>query len=173
MSILFCGLILFSLAFCLHLLAWKIRIPKGQTSVLLLIFSATLLAGLCGLWLASESCGVRNIFMPQKASDYLHIALFFISLALVYIATYPAIEVDSPSLLIVNKIAEAGSSGLDKNKLAKVIDDDLLVKPRIHDLLSDKLVYFSGDKYKLTGRGRLIAGIFCSYRKLLKATKGG
>ena len=62
---------------------------------------------------------------------------------------------------------------MEISKLEEITDDDLLLKPRIEDLLADKLIYLCADKYKLTARGVLTAGVFHFYRKLLNAPKGG
>lgn len=173
MKILFWGLMLFALAFCLHLIIWRIRIPKRQTSALLTIFIFTLFIGLLGLGIISVSYTNSNPFILQKISECFHISLLFISFTLAYITTYSAIEVDSPSLLIVKRVAESGANGLEISKLEEITDDDLLVKPRIENLLTDKLIYLCGDKYKLTAMGLLIARVFRFYRKLLNAPKGG
>ena len=87
--------------------------------------------------------------------------------------TYSAIEVDSPSLVMINAIAKAGKEGLDEKLFYQMMNGDILIKPRINDLLNDKMAYLEGYKYKLTPKGRLLVRIFILYRKLLNAPKGG
>jgi predicted transcriptional regulator len=103
----------------------------------------------------------------------LHIVLFCTSLALAYITTYSAVEVDSPSLIMVMNIAEASKEGLDKNKIQQIITDETLIKPRIKDLVEKGMIYLDVDKYKLTPRGLLLTRLFIFYRELLNTGKGG
>jgi predicted transcriptional regulator len=54
------------------------------------------------------------------------------------------------------------------------LNDDLLVKPRIEDLLRDKLVCMDGEKYLLTPKGNSFVTIITFYRKLINLpVKGG
>jgi hypothetical protein len=173
MKILLYGSAIFCLALIIHLLVWKIRVPKGQTKALLRIFFGALFVCLIGAWLASKTAVVLNPFLPQKSSEYLHIFVFFISMALAYIAFYSAVEVDSPSLVIVMNVVKGGREGLDKEGLEQLTDDDLLVKPRIRDLAADKMVNLDSGKYKLTPQGFFLIRLIVFYRKLLNAGKGG
>ena len=87
--------------------------------------------------------------------------------------TYTAIEADSPSLVLIMKVSEAGSEGLDSKKLEQMMSDDILVIPRLEDLVLDKMAYINGNRYFLTAKGVLMVRIFLYYRKLLGAPKGG
>jgi hypothetical protein len=118
--------------------------------------------------------GILGVPFPQTICGQLRFALFFISLTLAYLVTYSCIEVESPSLMIALKIASGSRRGVAKeilHTLAK--DDDLLVKPRIEDLLRDKMICLQGDKFKLSRKGLFLTRIFILYRKVLGAGKGG
>ena len=173
MKILIYGTIIFCLALSIHLVVWKIRIPKGQTKTLLKIFFGTLFVCLIVVWVASKTIINLNSLLLKQSSEYLHIFIYFTSIALAYIVTYSAVEVDSPSLVIVMNLAKSRKEGLDKEKLKQLINDDLLVKPRIRDLVDDKMANFNSGKYKLTARGLFLIRMFIFYRKLLNAGKGG
>jgi len=147
-------------------------LPKRQTKVLLQIFLITLSAGIFSFKPLFSLTGI-NIFAVLDVSEYLHISIFFISLLLAYMITYSAIEADSPSLVMVLNIAGTGPAGLDKVEFDRIINDDVLVKPRVHDLVIDKMVYLEGDRYRLTRKGVLLSRIFIIYRKILGAGKGG
>lgn len=151
-------------AFLIHLLIWRIRIPKGQTRALALLFLICLILSFILL---------REAGQQISAAEYLYIALFFLSLATFYIAVYSAIEADSPSLVMVMNIYKAGDKGLSRDELLHATTDDLLVRPRTRDLLSAKMVRLEQDKYWLTGRGRLFIRVFIFYRNLLNLEKGG
>lgn len=172
MRVLFWGIILFFLAFFLHLIIWKIRLPKRQIKMLLLIFFGVLILGFVTLW--NIPLKVLGLSVPSTIAEYLHIALFFTSLTLAYIVTYTALDVDSPSLVMVMNIANAGSEGLGKTAFEQTLTDDILVKPRLRDLVTSEVTYMDGDKYRLMPKGILLARIFVFYRKLMNNTsKGG
>ncbi len=173
MHILLPGLFLILSAFLIHLGVWKIRIPKYQTKTLLAIFFGTyfLFIIIFELFIPWES---RFLFhAPRYFFDYVHILLFFTSFALAYIITYSALEVDSPSLSIIKLISESGAEGLEKEALFAKLSDDVLVIPRIHDLLRDHMAVLDGDKLRLTPKGRWFVGVLTFYRVLLNAKTGG
>lgn len=173
MKVLFLGLFIFSLSFLFHLIIWKTHLPKKQVKALLQIFFITLILYLVVLSLFSPFLISLSLFTPGSFTEYLHLILFFISLTLAYIVTYSAIEVDSPSLVIVMAIAKSGLYGLNKENLEALMTDDVLVKPRIKDLLNSKMIYLDANNYKLTKSGYLFIRPFIFYRRLLKAGKGG
>jgi predicted transcriptional regulator len=163
MSVLINGLLLFCIAFFIHLSVWKIHLPKNHTKILLVIFFAVLLGGFSLLYNFNKF----NIF------EYLQISLLFISMALAYITTYSGIEVQSPSLRIVLEIKNSGKLGLDREALDRNFNNDVLVALRMNDLVKDKMIYQDGDKFKLTPKGILLVRLLIFYRKLLNAGMGG
>ena len=173
MLVLLYSLLLFSFAFFLHVILWKIYLPKRQAKVLLQIFFGILIVGILFLINISSFVSEAENLVPQKIPEYLHICLIFISLTLSYMITYSALEADSPTLVMVMTIEKAGQEGLDKKEFDRILNDDLLIKPRIKDLITDKMAYLDGEKYRLTSKGVLFARIFIFYRKLLNAPKGG
>ncbi|HOW90204.1 MAG TPA: hypothetical protein PL037_07965, partial [Elusimicrobiales bacterium] len=70
-------------------------------------------------------------------------------------------------------VAGAGPDGMEEDALRRYFNDDRMVKPRIRDLLLDKLARKDGGLYRLTAKGRLFAALFMSYRFLLGRGKGG
>jgi len=173
MRILFWGSALFVLAFLIHLVLWKIRVPKRQTKAILQIFFVVLLIGIIVLWNIPNDPVLWEITPPASLLEYIHISLFFISLTLAYMITYSAIEADSPSLVIMTTIANAEPKGLEKENFDKLMTDDKLVKPRIKDILLNKMAEMDGDKYVLTLKGTLFASIFIIYRKIMRMSRKG
>jgi len=174
MNVLYCGTVTFFTAFLLHFFIWKIHIPRGNhTKILLYIFFGTFIAG--SLIITKNPL----IFMSGAAyietfPDYLELFIFYTSLTLAYLATYSAIEVDSPSLAIVKIIADNASSGLEREEVCDILNDEILVKRRIDDLIKDKMIYLTGDnRYRITKKGLIVANIFITFRSILKAPKGG
>ena len=173
MNILFYGICLILTALLIHFIIWRIRLPQNQTKALLKIFFGTLMIGTLVLWKFPDYVVFFGIATPAEIYEYIQLSFFFVSLTLAYIVTYSAIEVDSPSLVIVMDIAQAGRAGLDKKSLKQKLNDDLLVVPRVRDLITGRLAYLDGKTYKLTGKGIFIARIFIAYRRLLRKTQKG
>src|SRR3989338_10174988 len=116
MLVLLYSLLLFSFAFFLHVILWKIYLPKRQAKVLLQIFFGILIVGILFLINISSFVSEAENLVPQKIPEYLHICLIFISLTLSYMITYSALEADSPTLVMVMTIEKAGQEGLDKKE---------------------------------------------------------
>lgn len=110
---------------------------------------------------------------PVGTFEWLRCAFFYVALVFAYITTYSAVEVDSPSLLIVLKIAEAGARGLRHEELLKALGDDVVVLPRLADLARGGMVTPAADKFFISAKGRFFCGIFVLFRRLLGAPKGG
>ena len=69
---------------------------------------------------------------------------------------------------------EAGDSGVGKKELENKFSDDILIIPRIRDLVTDKMAILDkNDKYRLTFKGIIMARLFTSFRKLLNITAEG
>ncbi|CAI2717041.1 hypothetical protein [Nitrospina watsonii] len=172
MQVLIWGLTLLVLALAIHLIVWKIRLPRRQTKVLLQIFFGTLIAGSAGLWTHPE-LSLFGVAAPEGWTQYARIALLFIAFTLAYMITYSGLEADSPSLVMVQTIAQAGDAGLPRQTFFERMNDDVLVKPRLRDLLTDKMATLQDGRYHLTPKGRTMARLFVVYRAVLKAGKGG
>lgn len=174
MGTFFWGPALFVFAFLIHFVVWKVKLPKRQVKVILQIFSLVLIAGIIVLWNLPSTVTFFSVKPPVGLLEYLHISLFFASITASYIITYTALEADSPTIVMLLYIDRAGLNGMNKKDFEQSINDDVLVKPRIKDLLKDKMVFIDKSKYKLTSKGILLAKIFILYRKLLKVDhKGG
>ena len=163
---------LLALAFVLHLIVWRIRLPKRQTKVMLLMFFGTLAAGMVFLW-TNPSFEFLGVEAPAGGLEFFRIALMFTAFTLAYMITYSGLEADSPSLVMVLAIADAGPEGLSREIFFEQMTDDILVKPRVRDLLTDKMAVLDGETYRLTPKGVLLARIFVVYRSILGAGKGG
>jgi hypothetical protein len=174
MMVLAWGLALFAGAFGLHLAIWRVRLPRRQTRALVMLFLGLLAAGELAFWLVTSLAGGRGwAALPDQPAQWLGIAVLTASMAMAYITTYSAMQVESPSLLMVLAIAKAGPQGLPPERLQSVLSDDLMVRPRIRDLVRDGLVVAADGRYTITGKGRRLVGIFRAYRDLLGAAKGG
>ncbi|MFA4854638.1 MAG: hypothetical protein WC616_04725 [Candidatus Omnitrophota bacterium] len=163
MSVLISGSLLFVIALLLHLAVWRLRYPRNPIKTLILLFGAVILFGIIFLVL----------YASYTLFNSLHIVLLFSSLFICYLFTYSAIEADSPSLVIVSRIAKAGKEGLSSESIKESLGDDLLIEPRIKDLVEARLVYLTGPAYKINRKGRFLLLPFVGFRNFLGLGKGG
>lgn len=155
------------LGFLIHLALWRIRLPRYQTKTLLLIFVLTLIAVLASINFLNRP----PLPLPSGLAEYCHISLFVIIFALCYIISYSAIEADSPTLVMIRAIA--AKDGLPEEELRKQASDDVLIIPRVMDLVRDGMVVQEENVYRLTSKGKRFISIFIAFRNLLGAGKGG
>ena len=160
-------------ALLIHYAIWKIRVPHRQTRAILAIFFSVLSLVSAILPLIAVQFPILGIALPLHTSSYLHIIGFVTAATLSYMITYTVIEVDSPSLVMALAINSAGSTGLPKAEFHTLMNDSLLVEPRIKDMLRDGLAVKSGDLYHLTSKGRRMARLFALHRRLLGTGMGG
>jgi hypothetical protein len=174
MAVLQWGTTLVATSLALHWVIWRIRVPVHQTSTLLRIFFGVLSCGLCLAFVTGSADSQIPWPLIEHPSGYLQVGLFVSSLALGYVITYSAIEADSPTLVIVDRIARAGNDGLHRNDLAIQLGDEVLIEPRVADLIRDGLVQSDdGHRLCLTSSGRHFISIFSIYRRILRQGKGG
>jgi hypothetical protein len=96
-----------------------------------------------------------------------------LALAAAYVMTYPAIEVDSPTLVIVDLIAERGGAGIEAADLHQRLDDAYLLAPRLKDLVDEGLITVEGGRYRPLAKGVSLARLFAAWRRVLGAGMGG
>lgn len=159
MKVLFYASLTFLTALLLHLVIWKICLPKRNRPVVLVnIFFWVLVLG---------------TIILKNYSGCLDYIVLYCSLAAAYIVSYPAIEADSPSLAITYNIAKVSKAGLANLELYEIMTDETLVVARVNDLLNDGLIHIKSERYFLAPQGLFLAGLFVWFRKLLNLPKGG
>ena len=173
MAILAWGLSIFFTAIIIHVIVWRAYPEVRSIGSLFRLFFCVLILAICFLKLAASVSSNFNHIAPGGFLDYLRICIFFISLTLAYIISYSAVEAESPTVLIIDKVMKKGAAGLSKDELGNSLKDEILIEPRIKDLVNDKMVCLAGNRYKLTLKGRLFVTIFISYRDFLNLPKGG
>ncbi len=167
MSSLLYGFALVTLAFIIHIAWWKISLPRRQTKTLLIIFFSVLLIGIGFLCPpVREAVFPASLPLPVELYQILQVCILFTGFTLAYMITYSAIEADSPSLVMTTMIEESMPEGIKKEDFEKAMNNDLLITPRVNDLLLDLMAEERNGRYYLTRKGRNMARLFASFRSL-------
>src|SRR5215471_370541 len=154
--------------FCLaiHILVWRSFPQRNQGARLLLIFflGPLLLAGIHAL-------GARlapNMFLPVDFASWALASLLHLSVAGVYVNLFTAVTGFSPSIGILERVEQSMPHGLERDELAPPwFTDKNLSGARRENLLSSGLICESGGLLQLSPRGRLVAGGFLLFRRIL------
>ena len=167
------ALALFAGAFLLHLARWRMAPPVATTRALLVTFVFGILAGfVLVLGLASLLPGLADR-LPADPFGLVQAVLLSLAFAAGYVMTYPAIEVESPTLVMIQAIARRGDTGLARATLFEQLNDEVLVAPRVRDLVREGLAIERDGRLHLSARGRRLATWFLVWRRVLGASEGG
>jgi len=156
MNVLLAGAGLFATSFLVHLVYWRISIPRRQTSALLVLFFATALVAfvLDAILFGGAVLDLHGFW------QVLHAGLLYTSLTLVYVILYSALENESPTLAIVEHVAASGDEGCTAAEVRRAVGRSNPVARRINLLASGSLVVRADDRYALTRKGRWLARLF-------------
>lgn len=139
-----------------HIAWWRVRLPRSQTLVLLILFLGSLPAGLIANWLLLAEWPMRI----EGVWQYVQVGLFHITMSLAYVEFYTAVEHDSPSSTILLHVERAGDAGCSEDELYQLIDDDFVIGGRLQAMVRSGVVTKTDGEYRLASSGRAWAGIF-------------
>ena len=168
MNVLLAGLLLFAVAFLLHLVIWKFRIPENPAKIIVMLFVLILVAGVLVLRYALLDNSIVESLALLSFSECLHVGLIFMSLLSTYYFVYGTLVDDSPSMFTIMNVAKAGEKGLSERDLSEVITDDLFIKPRMDYLVGEQMVCLQGEKYRLASKGKKFIGMIKFFQNLMK-----
>ena len=160
-------------AFLIHVLIWRVRLPQRHTRAILLVFGATGALALVAQPLLASAQAFHGIPVMTSATEYAMAALFIVAATAAYVITYSALEADSPTLVMIRAIAEAGPDGLPEALFHQRLTEDVLLRPRIADLKRDGFADLREGRVNLTSKGRRFVALFIWQRRILGAGKGG
>ncbi len=167
------ALVLFAGAFLLHLIRWRIALPAATSRALVLTLIVGIVGGLALVLLMARILPGLAALLPSDPVGLLLSLLLSLALAASYVMTYPAIEVESPTLVMIQAIARRGQEGLSRATLFAQLNDEVLVAPRVRDLVSDGLAVERGGRLHLSESGRRLVQMFVLWRRVLGAREGG
>jgi len=137
MSVFFATTLLIGSLFMVHLVWWRLALPRRQRAALLVLFfvGSLTLAPVAGVVLGK--IGVE----PLSWIQWLNVALAVVAFTLAYVVTYSALEADSPTLSLVRHIAAAGASGVREEELATFMASRPFVGARLSALLEEGMIH--------------------------------
>jgi hypothetical protein len=154
--------VLLGSSFLVHLVWWRVSLPKRQTRTLLVIFAVVPV-------LVAFTLPRLHLSLPQVTL----VALFDASCALTYIALYSAIEQQSPTLAIVSRLAAAGDAGCSEGELQQSFGQELPMANRLALMEQSSWLRVDGTSLVLTDEGRFFARLFDRAANVFGLAKGG
>ena len=145
MSVFVAIVLLLGALFVVHLIWWRIALPRRQRAVLLGLFLIGGLALAPAVALLLEWLGIGALSFVQ----WLNVGLAVVAFALAYVVTYSALEADSPTLSLVRHIAAAGRRGLAEAELGEFMASRPFVGARLTALVDEGMVYEKEDRILL------------------------
>jgi hypothetical protein len=166
-AVIMLGLLLFLACMALHIAIWRVRTPWVSSAVLLVLFLALPVVVMA----AAAAAGA--VIMGLRGTQLVAALVLHCSIALAYIASYPAVRAVSPSLDILLMIEASGSGRMTEEELREGFARKRLVGARIDDLEAYRLIVKEERGFCLTRPAAVIVAGFLLYRKLLGLPAGG
>jgi hypothetical protein len=166
------AMILSAAAFLMHWLWWRVRIPRRQTALLLLIFSTVSFLGVLAAWWRGRLQSF-DFWVLRDDWEAVHVGIANLAIMLAYVAAYSAIEERSPSMTVLTRVADAGQRGRSREELQAMLLGVSPVEKRLSAMLRDGMVREQGGKVQLTAKGMAWAETFSAWRQLLRFRMGG
>jgi len=145
MSVFLATALLLGVLFVLHLVWWRLALPRRQRAALLVLFfvGSLVLAPVIGFLLGKAGVG------PMSVTQWLNVALAIVAFTLAYVVTYSALEADSPTLSLVRHIATAGPNGVREEELRAFMASRPFVGARLSALLEEGMIHEKGGRIHL------------------------
>lgn len=137
MSVFVAIVFLLGVLFAVHLLWWRIALPRRQRAVLLGLF---LIGGLALAPIVALLLGWLG-FGALSFVQWLNVGLAVVAFALAYVVTYSALEADSPTLSLIRHIASAGADGVREEELREFMASRPFVGARLSALVEEGMVH--------------------------------
>lgn len=173
MTIFFLPFILFAVGFAAHIAIWRLKRPRATGQTLIVTMVASILGGAALLKAVSEFMPGLAPLLPDTLAAWTQTIIAALSFAAAYVMTYPAMEAESPTLVMIDLITKAEPKGLTREELLCRLDDEFLVIPRVDDLVREGLATEADQRIRLTGKGLQLEQMFTAWRRLLSAGIGG
>lgn len=126
---------------------------------------------IAGLWLVPYVI-FFSFFRPVISFWGSSLVLYSL-LCLAYVMEYTLVELESPSMRIIQCVQNNTKGIAIKEELGNLFTDEEMIVARLTDLTDHGFVKFDGLRYSLTPQGTLIARLFAFYRNFIRRGMGG
>ena len=153
------GFVLFLIGFAAHACWWRMARPLDDFRGLVICFLAGPVALAAGLWLLFPGQG--------SLRELAGCALVTLFNGAMYIMLYPAAQAASPTMLLVLRIAGAGTAGETREGLGAVLDGGTLSQKSIDNLVHERFADEVDGKLHIAPRGAFLLKFLTTWRGLL------
>lgn len=157
MQVLLLSVLTITLGLFIHLVWWKIKIPKSHKKAILILFIVLSL-------IVSLLCLGLKIFSFIESILFL---IFIFGFVGSYLISYTLIETDGPTFLILMALDRVADRGLSSEEFKLFVTDDMFVFHRIEGLLESGLMVIDGENYIITDKGKKSLKIYNIPRRIL------
>lgn len=151
-------------AFVVHLILWRWRLPRAQLKALIVIF--VLVWILVSLALLTVTIAA-NSGTGGPLVGFLYFCLFFWSAAFCYVITYSAMEGDSPTLSLTRHLHRRGDEGVSHEELEEFFQQRPFVGARVKALITDNIFIEEQGGYRLSSGRYLFFRVILGYRRVV------
>ena len=161
MAVFISGLALLAIALAIHVIWWRLKVPRRQPFILAMLLLSLGVCGFAALYAAA-------LFPAELSLPRILLAfLLYGSGGVVYLILFSAMEEDSPSLTLIKLIAEAGPRGVHRDDLMRIVEKHSYIKVRIDMMVSGGMAVETPTGLRLASRGLWLSKVVLFYRKLL------
>jgi hypothetical protein len=170
LTVVVAGFLAFAVCLLVHVLRWRIAPPRSHIRALFEVFFVA--PSLLALLVAVVSDIAPGVGF-SSALDVAAALLLHWALSAAYVQSYPAAQAMAPSLEIAYAVRRSMPHGLSRAELLAQLDSGALVRDRVEDLVTDRLVRLERDRYVLTPAAATLVRFFLGLRALLGLRRPG
>ena len=167
-------MILFLIPFLIHIFSWRMGLVRKTSGNILYLF---VLSWAVIFVLLFALRPLFPVLLPITNLTLIHSFLLAASLFAAYLLTYPGLEADSPSGIILLAVERAGATGLEPQALENIVsgklNDQAVILKRLQDLHRSQILTKTGNLYFITQKGRLFLRFFTFPRRLFTSRSPG
>lgn len=152
-------------AWFLHLILWRWRMPKAQLRALLVIFALVWVSSV--VVLLAPGFTDNNGFGGPFTVALLYFCVIYWAAALCYVITYSAMEGDSPTLSLTRHLHRRGDEGVSQEEIEEFFQQRPFVGARVKALITDNIFIEEQGGYRLSPGGYLFFRVILGYRRVV------
>lgn len=167
MNTLLSGAGLAAIAFSVHLIVWRVRVPRHEWSALVLVFAI-----MTALALTAVLISPRFVQFGMSPPRLVLTGLVFGGLGVVYLILFSALESDSPTLTMLELVRQHRRNGMTEHELASRSAKRAYSNVRLQQMLRDGLAEQVGSRIRATRRGKRVTLFVLVYCQMLGLGRG-